>query len=92
MNLEAMQFELPVISTDEGAIPEIIIDGYNGFIVPKNDPVTLADKIITLVNDDALRKEMGFKGKQRFEEFYTLSKFEQNFTNIIQQIITDFKN
>ena len=92
VNLEAMQCELPVIATNEGAIPEIIIDGYNGFIVPKKDPVALADKILVLINDEAMRKEMGLKGKQRFEEFYTLSKFEQNFTNTMQQVITDFKN
>ena len=91
VTLEAMQSGLPIISTNEGAIPEIVIDGHNGFIVPKNDPVALADKIITLINNKDLRKEMGHKGRHRFEELYTLPVFEENFKFTIEQVLIDFK-
>jgi len=90
--LEAMQSSLPVIASDEGAIPEIIVNNSTGFIVPKNDPVELAYKLMILINDTGLRQQMGTKGRERFKELYTLSKFEQNFTNTLQHIIRDFKN
>ena len=89
--LEAMQFNLPIISTNEGAITDIIIDGCNGFIIPKNDPVALANKIIELINNKSLRNEMGIKGRQRFEELYTLPIFEQNFKSTLDKVMEGFK-
>ena len=86
-----MQQRIPVISTNEGAIPEIIEDGYNGYIVAKNNPVALADKIEYLINNPKLRHKMGKNGLNRYEERYTLEKFEHNFVNTMQKILTDFK-
>ena len=43
--LEAMQFKLPIISTYQGAIPDIIDDGQTGFLVKENDVVVLSEKI-----------------------------------------------
>ena len=88
--IEAMKFGLPVISTNEGAIPEIVKDNYNGFLVPKNDPEALAIKITELINDPYLRLEMGRCGRRRFEEHYTVENFEQNFVKALNEIAPDF--
>jgi glycosyltransferase involved in cell wall biosynthesis len=90
VNLEAMQFGLPIISTNEGAIPEIVRDNYNGFLVPRNDPEGLAAKITELVNDPELRQEMGRRGRRRFEESYTLGNFENNFVRALNEIALEF--
>src|SRR5690606_3746536 len=45
VNLEAMQFGLPIIATPEGGIPEVVIDQETGFLVPQKDVTALADKI-----------------------------------------------
>ena len=84
--LEAMSFGLPLISTSEGAIPEILENNINGFIVPKNDSVILADKIKILLLDDLLRKKMSDANVEKFKSKYTLEKFEENFSNILKQI------
>ena len=57
--IEAMQAGIPVISTQYRAIPELIIDGENGFLVPVGDSSALAKKIKRLASDISLRKKMG---------------------------------
>ena len=84
--LEAMSYGLPCVSTNEGAISEIIDDGKTGFVVEKNNPQKLADKLEVLINDANLRKEMGYAGKAKFEEHYTQDKFELNLLSILRQV------
>lgn len=89
--LEAMQSGLPVVSTQEGAIPEMIVEGETGYVVPKNDPAALAEKIKTLVASAELRKKMGQAAKERYDQNYTMSHFEQNLSNTITKIMDDFE-
>jgi glycosyltransferase involved in cell wall biosynthesis len=81
--LEAIQYTLPVISTFEGAIPEIIIDGTNGFLVPQKNVQNLVDKLEILITNPVLRKEMGLAGKKRYEDKYTLAIFENRMKEIL---------
>lgn len=82
--IEAMAAGCPVISTDHAAIPETVLHGENGFIVSKNNPTALAKRILQLVEDDALRKNMGKKSREYFEQNYTSDKN-------IEIMITAFK-
>ncbi|MBN1351297.1 glycosyltransferase family 4 protein [candidate division KSB1 bacterium] len=53
--LEAMRAGLPVLSTPVGAIPEIVVDGENGFIIEPGDAAAFAEKIVLLAIDNRLR-------------------------------------
>ena len=55
--LEALAMGLPAIGTNVGGIPEMIIEGRNGYILKPGDHEGLAERIITILNDDKLRKE-----------------------------------
>ncbi len=55
--LEAMACGVPVIATKVGGIPEIIVDGYNGFLISPNDHITLAHRIEELITDGSLKNE-----------------------------------
>ena len=68
--LEAMSFGLPVITTNEGAITEVIINKMNGIIAEKNNPKDLADKILTLVNDKELRDTMKHRNFKSTRKLY----------------------
>lgn len=81
--LEAMQFELPVVACDEGGIPDVVLDNETGYIVAKNNPAELADKLALLIKDPLLRQKMGLAGKKRYEENFTLNKFEERMASII---------
>ena len=81
--LEAMCSSLPVISTNEGGIPDLIDDGVNGYLVPQQDPVVLADRLEHLLKDPAQRQRMGDAGRKKFLESYTLEKFETRMAEIL---------
>ncbi len=86
VNLEAMQNSLPVISTNEGGISDVIVNGITGFLVPKRDVHALAEKLELLINNKELRTSMGIAGRKKYEAEFTLSSFEKRFTNILHQI------
>ncbi|MEO9512903.1 MAG: glycosyltransferase family 4 protein [Flavobacteriaceae bacterium] len=85
--LEAMSHELPVVSTRQGAIPEIVEDNYNGFLIDENDPKDLADALARILSNESLRKKMGANSFSKFAANYTVSKFENNFVNVLNQIL-----
>jgi glycosyltransferase involved in cell wall biosynthesis len=70
--LEAMRAELPCVGTAVGGTPEVIVDGETGFVVPPEDPEGLANRILKLLGDAQMRKEMGRAGRRRLIEKFTL--------------------
>jgi glycosyltransferase involved in cell wall biosynthesis len=85
--LEAMQYSLPIIATCEGSIPDIIVNNETGFMVEKQKPNILAEKIALLLTNDELRKTMGKKGYERFKNNFTLQHFESNLYGTFQKIL-----
>jgi glycosyltransferase involved in cell wall biosynthesis len=71
---EAMAFSRPVIGTRAGALPEVISDGVSGFIVERRDAAAIADRILLLLRDAALRREMGRAGREIAEQRFDLRK------------------
>lgn len=76
--LEAMQWSLPVISANEGAIPEVVIDGVTGYVVNPTDIYQLTDRVLKLVRDATLRQQMGEAGRRRYKDFYSIAAYQQN--------------
>lgn len=75
VNLEAMQAGLPIITTGRAAIPEVVADGINGFIVPEQDSLALSEKILTLCHSPALRAAMRQANLDTFSSFYTQAHY-----------------
>jgi len=91
VNIEAMQFGMPVISTNEGAISEIIDDGETGFLVEKKSPKQIAEKLELLINNERLRIKMGNAARKKFLEKYTIEIFEQNINQVFNTILNNEK-
>jgi len=68
--LEAMAARLPVISTPIAGTPEEVLEGKTGFLVQPGDKDALAGRLIQLLNDNALRKEMGQAGRLHAETHF----------------------
>ncbi|MDO1513695.1 glycosyltransferase [Maribacter confluentis] len=83
--LEAMQYSLPIISTFEGGIPSIVLDNENGYLVNKNDINSLIVNLSKLILNSTIRLEFGKKGRELYEEKYTLKIFEDNLTEILKK-------
>ena len=85
--LEAMAAGLPIVTTDQGAICETVLDGVQGFIVPASDPQALAEKITLLLQDESLRRRMGQASLQRFRAHYTLERWADDMAQVFQQVL-----
>lgn len=62
--VEASACGVAVVVSDAGGLPEVVRDGVTGWIVPQDDPHTLADALSTLVFEDELRQRFGNAGRQ----------------------------
>ena len=86
--LEAMQHALPVISTLEGGIPDIVDSGSTGFLIPKSDDtLSLVEKLEYLITNPSEREQFGLNGRIKYEQNFTLPIFEQRMHNILYEII-----
>lgn len=71
--MEAMVTGRPVIGSRIGGIPDIIVDGETGILVPPADPVNLRQAIKQLLDNAELRDRLGQAGQQRVVEFQASS-------------------
>ena len=69
--LETCAAGRPAIGSNLGGIPEVIIPGQNGLLVPPSDPEALAEAIMQLAQDDALRARMGDAARAVFLQTFT---------------------
>jgi glycosyltransferase involved in cell wall biosynthesis len=67
--LDAMASGLAVVATRVGGIPEIVIDGATGLLVPARDPRALADALVRVAGDAPLRTRLGAAGKEHVRAF-----------------------
>jgi len=67
--LEAMTMGKPVVASRIGGIPDLVADGETGYLVPPGDENALCNALHKLINDPALREQMGTAGKKRAELF-----------------------
>ena len=87
VNLEAMENKLPVISTNVGGIPDVVVNDVNGYVCNPKDSADLADKIEKLLKDKKLRQRMGEAGYRIFKDKFTLEKFEYRIAECIQETL-----
>ena len=83
--LEAMQHALPVIATPVGAIPDMVIDGETGMIVPVSDAQALADEMLELVRKPEMSVKMGKLGYLLIRKKYTSTTFEEKLMKILAE-------
>ncbi|MFQ5830307.1 MAG: glycosyltransferase family 4 protein [Candidatus Methylomirabilia bacterium] len=72
--LEAMAMEKAVVATDAGGVPEIVLDGETGILVPPADPAAMAAAVISLIEDPAKAARLGEAGRRRVASEFTLAR------------------
>lgn len=85
--IEAMATANPIVATNVGGVPEVVVDGKTGFLVEKQNPEEMANAIIKLIEDAELRIQMGKAGRKRYEEFYTEDKAIDSMLRVFQKTI-----
>jgi glycosyltransferase involved in cell wall biosynthesis len=69
--LEAMGCATPTVVTNVGGMPELVVDGETGFVVPPYDPAALWEKMQVILDDPALARRLGQAGRARALELFT---------------------
>lgn len=85
--LEAMMMGLAVVSTNNGAIDDMINHNRHGMIVNKNNPIELSKGLSFLLNNQKTTKEMGVLAQSKFKKLYTIDVFEENMMSVFKQIL-----
>jgi glycosyltransferase involved in cell wall biosynthesis len=86
--LEAMAAAMPVIATPVGAVPDMVVEGINGFIVPQGDHELLAERIRYLLHHPQIREEMGQNNLRKFNAEYSLQANLDRLDNIYRSLLT----
>ncbi len=81
---EAMACGVPVVATDIYGIPEIVVDGQTGRLVPPEQPRPLTDALRSLVDDRALRERLGRAGRERYEARFTLARMAERTYSLLR--------
>ncbi|HEX2994061.1 MAG TPA: glycosyltransferase family 4 protein [Anaerolineales bacterium] len=89
--LEAMGSGLPVVVTRVGGLGEVVEDGSQGVLVPAEDPQKLAEAILELLRDSALRSRMGGNARRRIEENYTVERMCRQYEKVITDLYREKK-
>jgi glycosyltransferase involved in cell wall biosynthesis len=87
VTMEAMAMGRPVIASRIGGLPDIVVDGETGLLVPPGDALALGQAIKCLLDDPALREHMGALAKQRVAEFQAktvVPRIEQVYREVLQ--------
>lgn len=85
--LEAMRAGLPVIASPIGAIPSIIKDGKNGFLIPSKNPTALAQAIIKLLDNPGLARRMGNNNVRKFRKKFSKQAANEYYTRLLSRDI-----
>lgn len=82
----------PVIVSNVGGLPEVVLDNITGLIVPKENPQVAADAITKLILNRDLRLKMGAAGKEHVLNVYDWSKCVDIMIKLYTKIITNYKS
>lgn len=87
--IEAMAFGKPVVASRVGGIPEIVLDGKTGVLVPPKDPKRLAEAIIRLLSDRDRCRQMGEEGKKRMDERFSSEAMVTQIDRLYQELLKE---
>jgi len=88
--LEAMRAGLPVIASDVGGARESVIDNETGFLIPRDDIMTLKDRLLKLINDPDLRVKMGQLGHKRFLQNFTFKQMANKTVKVYEEVLSKY--
>jgi glycosyltransferase involved in cell wall biosynthesis len=85
--IESMAAGLPSIVTNAGGNRYVVQDGITGMIVPVRDVGTLADAMVSLINNSDLRCRYSINARKRFEEHFQLTEMQNAYAALYQRLI-----
>jgi glycosyltransferase involved in cell wall biosynthesis len=85
--LEGMASRLPLVATDVGEVPTVIVDGRTGVLVPTESPELLAEAIIELLRDPAKQERLGSAARQLVEDEFSAARMTADYLRVYEDAI-----
>jgi len=89
VNLEAMAMAKPVVAFAHGALPEIVLNGHTGWLVPPNDEAALSTAVLHLLHDPAERQRLGMAGRERVLAEFTAARMAAGVSATLTAVIQE---
>jgi len=83
--VEAMEMGIPVITTSVGGIPEVIKDGYNGYLIDRNESI-LCDKLLYILKHMDELKNMSINAKVKFQTQFCVDIMTEKYMNLYEEV------
>jgi glycosyltransferase involved in cell wall biosynthesis len=87
VNIEAMAMGKPVVAFHHGALPEIVADTETGVLIAPRDEAALAEAVIALLQNPALRQSMGKAGRVRVETRFTAERMATQVEAVLGEVL-----
>lgn len=82
--LEALAAGCPIVSTAVGGVPQAVVDGVSGLLVPPKDPEALAGALARMAGDEALRARLAAAGRRVFEDRFSASAMARRYEDLYE--------
>ena len=88
--IEAMELGLPIIASNVGGIPDVVIDGESGILVPEKDPEALADAFKRLEENPSLIEKLLVGARKRINECFTWNGIIERQIDVYNKVINQY--
>jgi N-acetyl-alpha-D-glucosaminyl L-malate synthase BshA len=85
--LEAMASEVPVIGTRSGGLPEVVVDGETGYLLPVGDVEAMATQALTILTNDGLRRRMGAAARELAVSRFDVARVVPQYREMYERVI-----
>jgi N-acetyl-alpha-D-glucosaminyl L-malate synthase BshA len=85
--LEAMACCTPVIASNVGGLPEVVVHGETGFLLPVGDVEAMAEKALQLLEDEQLYRKMAQNGRDRAMSLFNVQRVLERYLDVYRQVM-----
>jgi glycosyltransferase involved in cell wall biosynthesis len=87
--LDALALRRPAVGSAVGGIPEVLVDGVTGLLVPPRDPAALADAVVRVLTDRPLGARLGDAGRRHVEAKFTMDAMVEGTLRVYRELVPE---